>query len=273
MTLKRAQVVMLPTKEKASGIYLNLCSRDNRLSYLYRNYESNTLHLSSSDKEVMCCIKECCNPKHLYILSDDEIKVGDWVVHGLLPLIYQVNKDNYEASVHNKSKKIIATTDSSLVHSNCCIAKEGLIKANQGCRERNRCLLPQPSEDFIRVYVEAYNKGNIIEWVDVEYSEYKFEEFQNMTESNITNKITNEYYRYSEDDQCFEHWYYASIQWINSLLGLKLKVNSKNEISIRKIKDTWTRDEVKLAFMNFLKDNGLSGISGVTVNKWIEQNL
>ena len=220
MTLKRAQVVMLPTNEKASTLWLTTSGQ--------------LIHTHITDN-----YKKLYKPQAIYILSNEKIEVGDWVVHGLLPLIYQVNKDNYEASVHNKSKKIIATTDSSLFGP----FEEPLPKGVTNP-------IPKPSEDFIKVFVEEYNKGNIIEWVDVEYSEYKFEEFQNMTESNITNKITDEYYRYSEDDQCFEHWYYASIKWINSLLGLKLKVNSKNEISIRKIKETWSRDEILNALNN-----------------------
>ena len=95
--------------------------------------------------------------QHLYIVSNEEIKKGDWYV------IVQDSKKGYqvatkpasieEVSLQNKfnCKKIVASTDKSLS-------------------------LPQPSQAFIEKYIEEYNKGNVITNVLVEYefNQHKF---------------------------------------------------------------------------------------------------
>ena len=60
---KKCAVVMLPTDEKATkGIGLNL--KNNRLLYSNSNHEWN----------------EIFQLQHLYILSDEVIKEGDWFI-------------------------------------------------------------------------------------------------------------------------------------------------------------------------------------------------
>ena len=127
-------------------------------------------------------------PYHLYFLSDEEIKEGDWVLETLNKVIFQVKgkSNDYKNSTF---KKIIATTDREL--------------RNGG----QVCKLPQPSQLFLEKYVEEYNKGNQIKKVMVEYE--------------------NQYYD-------GEQWFY------------KVKVNSKdNTITIRKVKDSLSREEVE----------------------------
>jgi len=53
-------------------------------------------------------------PHHLHLITDEKYEKGDWVVHGLVDLYYQVDDDNMEASLHNKCRKIVATTDPKL---------------------------------------------------------------------------------------------------------------------------------------------------------------
>jgi hypothetical protein len=226
MTLKRTQVIMLPTNEKAQ-LWLD-------------NFGSGLYHTSTTATGVIY--------QHLYFLSDEEIKEGDWCYIPFSNEVLKVGKGAYEVSLktleeNKNAKKIIATTDSSLVHPNCCVAKEDITKMNEGCRERNRCLLPQPSQDFIKVFVEEYNKGNVIEWVDVEYEEI--------------------YQTYFENDKFHKN-----------PTKLQLKVNSKNEITIRKIKDSWNRDEVIELIKKFDTDSEIGHFNGpFTRNKWISENL
>lgn len=79
------------------------------------------------------------NPQHLYIISDDKIKEGDWCLSKLNEIVVFKGKNfNY--------KKIIATTDASLD-------------------------LPQPSQQFIEKYIKSYNKGVILSDVFVESNE------------------------------------------------------------------------------------------------------
>ena len=95
--------------------------------------------------------------------------------------------------------------------------------------------LPQPSQQFITKYIESYNKGEVITDVLVEY------ELENI---NI--------HRFEDE----------------------LKVNPKdNTITIKKLKDSWNRNEViELINKHTFEFNGLNK-SYSELNKWIEENL
>jgi len=102
-------------------------------------------------------------------------------------------------------------------------------------------LIPQPSESFIQKYIESYNKGEIIKDVMVEYS-YKGQQ-------------------YNEED---------------TLNSLHARVNPKdNTITIRKIKDSWNREEVVAFAYEAYKYGIQQGQTPrpTTFNKWIEENL
>ena len=131
MFLKK-ELLMLPTNNKS-----NLKLGNNNLLV------NNTLGYDSNFTN-----------QHLYVLSDEEIKEGDWYlsfdIHGNYgkPISADYNKTN-EFSLKpysNYCKKIITTTDKSLMK----IDVE----------------LPQ---SFIEKYVEEYYKGNKINFIPVEY--------------------------------------------------------------------------------------------------------
>ena len=134
---KLAQVVMLPTNEKAS-----LKLGQNRL--LVNNTFGYDSHFTN---------------QNLCILSDEEIKEGDWFYD--LDTKYIKIKQSWENShLEFNGKKIIATTDRSL----------GLVVDQNGCSmPAYSKFLPQPSQSFIDKFVEEYNKGNVITEVMVEY--------------------------------------------------------------------------------------------------------
>ena len=133
-------------------------------------------------------------------------------------------------------KKIIATTTylkSTKWHSTCFSGEEIYEP------------LPQPSQEFIDVFVREYNKGNIITEVMVEYESY--------CNCKIENNVK----------QC-------NLSCCNYLP----KINPKdNTITIRKIKDSWTKEEVteygKLAF-EIGRNFQLTGENNI---KEIENNL
>lgn len=91
-------------------------------------------------------VLDCYEAQHLLIISDEEITHNDWVllpnneIHKMSP----TDMIHYLASQSKATKKIIATTDTSLG-------------------------LPQPSQQFIEKYIEEYNKGNQIEEIFIEY--------------------------------------------------------------------------------------------------------
>lgn len=99
--------------------------------------------------------------------------------------------------------------------------------------------LPQPSKQFIQKYIEEYNKGNKIGKVLVEYSE---------TCINCT----------TEGENCST-----------------LKIDSHNCITIKPIKDSYTREEVATLIRRCF--GGVEGKYEVKepllINKWIEENL
>lgn len=88
--------------------------------------------------------------QHLYIVSDEEIKLFDWIYNIKENIIEQITSKVsltfvLEENKENQTfKKIIATTDTSLG-------------------------IPQPSQGFIEKYIKEYNKGNIITDILVEY--------------------------------------------------------------------------------------------------------
>ena len=101
---------------------------------------------------------------YLYLLSDDEIKEGDWCLqfhktNTNIPINVVKYKNYGEGNYY--FKKIIATTDSSLEIFDKELSNRHSVKVN--------ILLPQLSKQFIEKYIEEYNKGNVITDVLVEY--------------------------------------------------------------------------------------------------------
>jgi len=131
--------------------------------------------------------------QHLYIISDEEIKEGDQFLHNI-----------GEKSIHIYSKiahkdflckeKIIASTNSNLL-------LPTIDFKDWNGKTRNLLTL---SKEFISLYIEEYNKGNIIEEVEVEY----------------------------EDKLHYENTIYKDSN------KQTLKLNSNNEINVKLIKES-----------------------------------
>jgi hypothetical protein len=141
---KTVKVVMLPTENKS------------------QIQKSNTTHRLFYDIDVT-------NDKtyqHLYLISDEEIKEGDWYYDVIEKEIFQRTLPEDDQYTHDK--KIIATTDKSLTE--CC---KGVHRIGEGCNLNNSCNFPdcRPAkipQSFIEAYVKAEGK---IDEVQVEYNE------------------------------------------------------------------------------------------------------
>ena len=104
----------------------------------------------------------------LYVLSDEEIKEGDWFVDLKTDSVHQCNSKEHAkiVAIFNSDrsdingKKVIATTDSSLT-----------VKGEQEGENAWYNPLPTLSQSFIEEYVKAYNEGTPIIDVMVEYEE------------------------------------------------------------------------------------------------------
>lgn len=180
-------------------------------------------------------------PQNLYFLLDEEIKDGDWfVMNGCI--VRQCESTNKEphtihtvvdstGSIHHVSvcEKIIATTDTSLTEKIEMLGTGSTYIFN----------LPQPSQSFIEKFVEEYNKGNVITEVMVEYID-------------------------EGEEDWFGDDYNGEPFWNEKIV---LKVNPKdNTITIRKMKDSWNREEV-IALLHHFK------FCGDNVEEFVEQNL
>ncbi len=222
MTWIKRQVVMLATNEKA---YTELIFRENRL--MFQNKKSFKNDRKWSETKHF----------HLYILSDEEIKEGDWYENN--GVIFRADDKFDEGNNPNQNKnnkKIITTTDSSLK-----IAGNDYDPRSKTGREW--IFLPQPSQSFIEVFVEEYNKGNIITEVMVEY------------ENNTPKFIPIDKFN-SKDLQDY----------------IKLKINPKdNTITIRKIKDSWNKEELTELFLQCNRDLRLLRMQDIQI--WIDKNL
>lgn len=221
MSFKKCQVVMLSTNEKANSVSDLILFKGK-------------LRKCSAGGEFRRLLSEGGTAYSLYILSDEEIKKGDWVCDGS-DEPYQWTKGDVEDCLYNLDakdykgcKKIIATTDKSL-GADYNGAFGGLGKS------------PQPSQSFIEKFVEEYNKGNVIIDVMVEYE-----------------TITKRY------GSC-------SIGEGVTMNVEQLKVSKDNTITIRKVKDSWSREEVeeKIRQGAYVILNGSLG----DFDKWIEENL
>lgn len=219
---KRAKVIMLPTENKKSNIILGL--RNHRLYNRINKYNDNL----GNDGSVKF--------QEVYIISDDEIKEGDYVYDSYKNSVYLASK----VVIHNMKsleyeiylKKIIATTDTLLKDSNLDIFAFSNDERNQ---------LPQPSQQFIEKYIESYNKNEVITNVLVEYDSYN----KNMLPETGENINIMEYYP---------------------------KVNPKdNTITIKKLKDSWTNEEMYSNMQQYMEY--CKWKEYITPYKWIKENL
>lgn len=209
--LKQCKVVMLSTNKK---------------SIIYFNYV-NRLLLGFNIERTLPDVSQ-----HLYILSDEEIREGDWcmIISPMYPKHYeQATKEELDRIQGNwkngTQKKIIATTEPSLE-------------------------LPKPSDSFIQKYIESYNKGNVITDITVEYETYIHNPETNK-ERHSTDRL------YPEDCE----------------LEKRAKVNKDNTITIKKVKNSWTRKEVEGYIMNVFRDIDPNKNWESKALDWINNNI
>ena len=219
---KKSQVVMLPTNKKATdkpfSTGLTLCN-DGILRI------GNPVGSTESRQE-------------LYFLSDEKIEIGDWALNFKKPYfnIVQCNKSNKE-SIQEHWKKIIATTDNKL---SINLGLEKWIaptNSNDDLVYTRLAPYPQPSPQFIQKFIKVWNKGNKIEWVNVEY-------------------------------EAIGNWRHAEFVHTRDIP----KVDKNNYITITKIKDSFTMNDLKQAFYA----GSCSDVEGNWLeqfNTWTEENL
>lgn len=170
---------------------------------------------------------------HLYVISNGEKpKIGDWY-YIYVPSVHSKNDPNCIAQLTKED------VDSGLYEKYKDSIKKIIATTDSsltkvvinGDYPVDGIPLPKPSQSFIEKYIECYNKGEIIDDVLVEYTYDNPEPNRNV---------------------------------------LCLKINSKdNTITIKKIKNSWNREEVVNLLQQF--NNEKPGV--FDCSKWIKENL
>ena len=143
---KKLKVIMLPTDKRI--VEGDIISRtiDDKLAIV------NCLTLEDKNSN-----KDGHKANHIYLVSDEGIKEGDWFINHYNSVTLatdKVLKDLYAP----KHKKVIATTDKSLgIYITAQFAKTPVFKS-----------LPQIPESFIKYFVEKNGKVDKVEveWAD-----------------------------------------------------------------------------------------------------------
>lgn len=211
--LKKHKVVMLSTNQK-SHIYYNKQTKG--------LWNSDTVLYETSDDIIA---------KHLYIVSDEQIKDKDWFVND--QGVWQCNNGIIPKGLN--PRKIIATTDT----------LNNVLENTPTKYQRTITKLPQPSQSFVEVFVKEYNKSNIITDVLVEYE----------------TKIIG---------------YEPGVVGDIDIFGDVLRLHSKeNTITIKKVKDSWGREEVIEYMWKAYKESNTIFVDEIALkinfNTWIKQ--
>lgn len=160
---KICKVIMLPTKTE-EDIFIGI------LKGIQQYFPGNGLPQPLFNTLAICGIPDskCCGytksmwePQHLYFMSDDEIKEGDWILAKQTDGSYFTHRvtDTSIKNIRICDRKIIATTDESLKQCQC-----GKEKHKMSCKMR--WALPNVPESFL---VEFVNSQGKINEVSVEY--------------------------------------------------------------------------------------------------------
>lgn len=205
--------------------------------------ESDVVTLNSNDGKI---ITKDLYTKHLYFLSNDEIRLNDWYYTGARTSEYGIHQANTERLVHiardaqaDKSiicKKVIVSTDESLG-------------------------LPRPSDDFLKKYCELGGIDKVL----VEYDTFKrVESSDNYLDDVI---ILNDTFKYKviDKDEDFN-------------LFPILKVSPDNTITIKpfKVKDSWNREELeKLLHMCWIQATRKihEPLTELGFSAWMKENI
>jgi len=235
-----ANLVMLPTKDKS-----NIKLIDNKY-LLFGDFRKDW----TNQDEMF---------QHLYITSDEKIKEGDWCLDIINNSLHKAPKD---LSLFIKTcKKIIATTDENLNmiphphYSNTMIENIGH-------------KLPQPSQSFIKAYIEAYNNDKPIVKIMVEYENGKLLYNKRICSCGCELGALED----SPHDCCGSYRFTERPIFDKEVL----KIDKDNYITIKPIKDSWSRKEVMdltrkaygRGYADKVESKGMSGYI-----EWIEENL
>ena len=150
---KIAQVVMLPTNDQTQ---------------IAKGHDNNRFIYADKPMSDTQNNRAGYMNQHLYILSSEEIKEGDWCIDDN-NYIFKMTAEFIKNSTHHNwqeyYKKIIATTDEALTYK---ISVDCGSSIGNTLHTKN---LPRPSDDFLKAFVKANGKGFdkvLVEYIKLE---------------------------------------------------------------------------------------------------------
>lgn len=97
--------------------------------------------------------------QNLYVISNEEIKEGDWCLGG-----DRIFHNTVQLDAYINIYKIVASTDKSL--------KETVSYDTDGKTPNGYAAIPTIPESFVNAYIEAYNENKPITEIDLEMEEF-----------------------------------------------------------------------------------------------------
>lgn len=146
---------------------LILLSTDKAIREVRDGYYKNVLSLNNTkyDKslELFRTIDgiKVPNPQHLYAISDEKPKIGDYVYNSVLNILEKFTEVNNDFLRY----KVIITTNESLKIEDECKIRSGKMVEYYPTEKQ----LPTFTNDFLDTYIKKYNDGKIIKEIEVEY--------------------------------------------------------------------------------------------------------
>jgi hypothetical protein len=234
MSFKSAECWLLPTKSKSNIGTIMKCIKEMPYN---DDTTLNKLTINKNWKVAETNGNKYWQPQHLYITINERPKVGDWYIvllNGNIPTLEQIKTINDNVWVN---KELFETTR----HIDNCykiIATTDslIINGDKGKSLLGTDLneyLPQPSKSFIDKFVAMYNKNTPIESCMIEY------------------------------EQPFPG---------NPSIFDTLKVNNNNEITIKRCKESWSKEEHINDCKRLIDLYATTYIDG-DITEWIKQNL
>ncbi len=191
-------------------------------------------------------------PQHLYLISNDKIKEGDWVYNVLDNIVCEHKGLLIPSDSIINYKKVIASTDPKLINRQKEWGMAVMYSTSKEGTEHwfTTYDMPTFSEDFIKAYVKA----NGIDEVMVRYED------GDMGELHCLNCGHSEFHCNNEE----------GCDTLSYKEGPMSRDN--NEVIISMVeKKMYSRDEVVGLLMKASKDRAIQHREGF--NKWIEENL
>lgn len=253
MKLKRAKVVMLPTNDNQHPtLLLNPSTgRMERPKHEYKYPAS----------EYKMAGYQCYD---LYFIGYDKIVKPCWVFNengvGKENKLFKVDTDIAigNCAIHNWNEVI--ATSAKLGYTSKSFYKQ----FGEMVEETNVIYLPQPSNGFVTTFINSYNKGELITFVNVEYNHVVIAESLENYDNDCVYVNGDNVFEYPSD--------YQEILQKHASLHEGIKVNPRdNTITIRPIKNSWNREEVE----NLMRQAAYQ-VQSLTIgefDKWIEENL